>query len=89
VGAALDGVDGAGHLVLAVVPEPAGVTETHGLVEGLGGGETDLVVGSGVPKLQEEAVQVNPRHFRMAYQILMYYTTTRHNPLFYTPQCAS
>lgn len=65
MGAALDGVDGAGHLVLAVVPEPAGVTETHGLVEGLGGGETDLVVGSGVPKLQEEAVQVSPRHNRM------------------------
>ena len=53
MGAALDGVDGAGNLVGTVVPEPAGVAETHGHVAGLGRGETDLVVGSGVPELQQ------------------------------------
>lgn len=58
--AALDGVDSAGNLVLAEVPQPAGVTETHGLVLGLGGGETDLVVGSGVPELPKKIIRHRP-----------------------------
>ena len=59
MGAALDGVDGAGNLVGTVVPEPAGVAETHGHVAGLGRGETDLVVGSGVPELPQFTARVS------------------------------
>ena len=49
--AALDGVHGTVDLVRAIVPQPAGVAETHGLVAGLGRGKTDLVVGGSVPQL--------------------------------------
>ncbi len=55
MGAALNGVNGTGNLVRAVVPQPAGVAQTHSLVAGLGGGQTDLVVGGGVPELPENA----------------------------------
>lgn len=53
--AALNGVDGSGNLVGTVGPHPVGVPQAHGHVPGLGSGETDLVVGGGVPDLSTPA----------------------------------
>ena len=51
VGATLHSVDGTGHLVRAIVPQPARVTQAHRRVARLLGRETDLIVGGGVPQL--------------------------------------
>ena len=57
MGAALHSVDGTGHLVRAIVPQPARVTQAHRRVARLLGRETDLIVGGGVPQLHTSSTR--------------------------------